>query len=75
MIASEIFYKMETEKEVLKIMGEEQSFEKTEIYPINITGILDEKWSDWFDGFTITRQGNEETALEVSASGRLSLVS
>lgn len=56
-------------------MGEEQSFEKTEIYPINITGILDEKWSDWFDGFTITRQGNEETALEVSASGRLSLVS
>ncbi len=56
-------------------MGEEQSFEKTEIYQINITGILDEKWSDWFDGFTITHQGNEETALEVSASGRSSLVS
>ncbi len=22
-------------------------------------GILDEKWSDWFDGFTIAPQGDE----------------
>lgn len=30
-----------------------------ETYEIRIKGILDEKWSDWFDGFTITHQENE----------------
>lgn len=45
-------------------MSNEQSFEKTEIYQIIVKGILDEKWSDWFDGFTITHRGNEETILE-----------
>ena len=30
-----------------------------ETYQIRIKGILDEKWSDWFDGFTITHQENE----------------
>jgi hypothetical protein len=44
-------------------MSEEQSFEKTETYQIIIKGLLDEKWSDWFDGFTITYQGENETIL------------
>ena len=31
------------------------------IYQIIVKGILDEKWSDWFDGFTIT--ASQETIL------------
>ena len=42
----------------------EQSPEKAETYQIRIKGILDEKWSGWFDGFTIMHQGEEETVLE-----------
>ena len=43
-------------------MNSEQQFDKTEIYQIKIKGFLDDKWSDWFDGFTITGQ-NGETLL------------
>ena len=42
-------------------------FEKPEIYRIKIKGLLDEKWSDWFDGFTITPQ-EDETILVGSVS-------
>ena len=37
-----------------------------EIYEIKIQGFLDQKWSDWFDGFTITHQGYTVTLLEGS---------
>ena len=30
-----------------------RAFSKPSIYHIRVKGILDEKWSDWFDGFTI----------------------
>jgi hypothetical protein len=52
-------------------MNENESFDKPEIYQIKIKGLLDEKWSDWFDGFTITPQ--EETILvgPVSDQGAL----
>jgi hypothetical protein len=43
--------------------NEAQSFEKTETYQIIVKGILDEKWSDWFEGFQITHQGENETLL------------
>jgi len=32
-------------------------------YEIRVKGCLDPKWSDWFDGFTITSQANDETLL------------
>jgi hypothetical protein len=32
-------------------------------YLIRVKGNLDPKWSDWFDGFTITREGDDETLL------------
>lgn len=34
------------------------------VYQIKVKGILDEKWSDWFDGFSIDCQGNDQTVLE-----------
>jgi len=40
-----------------------RAFSKSSIYHIRVKGILDEKWSDWFDGFTITPQADDETLL------------
>ncbi len=42
-------------------MSDGREFDKLETYEIRVKGILDEKWSDWFDGFSITQQhlGNE----------------
>lgn len=34
------------------------------VYRIRVKGMLDECWSDWFDGLTITLQANGETLLE-----------
>jgi len=44
-------------------MSINKSFDKSEIYQIKIKGLLDEKWSDWFDGLTITSQNERETIL------------
>jgi hypothetical protein len=38
-----------------------------DIYHIRVRGILDEKWTDWFDGLAMTPQENGETLL----SGKL----
>ena len=32
-------------------------------YRIRVKGTLDRKWSEWFNGLTITPQGNDETLL------------
>ncbi|MFC2023778.1 hypothetical protein ACFLT5_03470 [Chloroflexota bacterium] len=32
-------------------------------YRIMVKGTLDTKWSDWFNGFTITPLGSDETLL------------
>jgi len=32
-------------------------------YEICIKGLLDNRWSNWFEGFTITRESNGETRL------------
>jgi len=32
-------------------------------YRIEVKGILDQKWSEWFDGFTITYRDNTNTIL------------
>ena len=32
-------------------------------YEIRIKGHLDDKWADWFDGLSITREDNGETLL------------
>ena len=33
------------------------------IYEIRVKGSLEPQWSDWFDGFTLTLQANDETLL------------
>ena len=32
-------------------------------YEIRLKGYLDERWADWFEGLTITREDNGETRL------------
>jgi hypothetical protein len=34
-------------------------FDRSTPYQIRLKGALDSSWSDWFDGFTITVQGDE----------------
>ena len=40
-----------------------REFDEPAIYQIRVKGHLDRKWSDWFDGFTIVAQTNDETLL------------
>jgi hypothetical protein len=34
-----------------------------ELYEIRLKGHLDDRWADWFDGLTITREDNGTTRL------------
>ena len=40
-----------------------REYDRVAIYHIRVKGKLDLKWSDWFDGFTITPQADDETLL------------
>lgn len=33
-------------------------------YQIRLKGVLDDKWTDWFDGFSITPESEENTLLD-----------
>lgn len=44
-------------------MSGTREFDLPSIYQIRVKGHLDKKWSDWFDGFSITQVENEETLL------------
>jgi hypothetical protein len=46
------------------LMSDKCEQEPERVYQIRVKGILDERWSDWFDGLTITSQANGETLLE-----------
>ena len=40
-----------------------REFDKQGIYQIRVKGTLDELWADWFDGFSLIPQGDDETLL------------
>lgn len=42
-------------------------FDRKDVYEIRVKGVLDKQWRDWFDGFSITPQGDDQTLL----SGRV----
>lgn len=44
-------------------MSDGKEYDIPAIYQIRVKGILDPSWSDWFDNFSITTQG-EETLME-----------
>ena len=44
-------------------MTDGRELDRQGVYHIRVKGSLDRKWSDWFDGFAITPQANDETLL------------
>ena len=44
-------------------MSDGREFDSPAVYQIQVKGSLDRKWSDWFDGFTITPLAKDETSL------------
>ncbi len=44
-------------------MTNKQMCESPSFYRIQVKGTLDESWSDWFDGFTVTQEDGK-TLLE-----------
>jgi hypothetical protein len=44
-------------------MTDGREFDKPAHYRIRVKGNLENKWSEWFDGFSITPQPNAETVL------------
>jgi hypothetical protein len=46
------------------VYGEEKKTSMSqEFYQITVKGHLDNRWANWFEGLTITREGNGETLL------------
>jgi hypothetical protein len=43
----------------VQLMTDGREFDRSGTYQIRVKGVLDEKWSDWFDGLTVTRQDDE----------------
>jgi hypothetical protein len=44
-------------------MSTDWQFDQPRVYHIRVKGILDNKWSDWFNGLAILPQVNGETLL------------
>ena len=40
-----------------------EDHDQPERYEIRLKGYLDERWADWFEGLTITREDNGDTLL------------
>jgi hypothetical protein len=53
-------------------MNDIDKSDKPTTYQIRLRGILDPSWSDWFDNFTITTQG-EETLMEGQVADQAAL--
>jgi len=44
-------------------MSNGRKFDKPGIYHIQVKGVLDRQWSDWFGGFDIRYEVDDETLL------------
>lgn len=44
-------------------MSDEREVDRSGIYQIRVKGVLNENWSDWFDGLSISPQASGETLL------------
>jgi hypothetical protein len=44
-------------------MSDGRALSRSGTYEIRVQGTLDEKWADWFNGFTITPLPGDETLL------------
>jgi hypothetical protein len=54
-------------------MSDVRRFSGRGVYEIRVKGNLDLKWSDWFDGFSITPAHGDETLLIGSVADQAAL--
>ena len=54
-------------------MSNGRGFDEPGIYQVTISGTFDQRWSEWFDGFAITSQAEDETLLTGSVIDQISL--
>jgi hypothetical protein len=54
-------------------MSDVRRFSGRGVYQIRVKGNLDLRWSDWFDGFSITPVGDDETLLIGSVADQAAL--
>ena len=54
-------------------MSNGREFDKPGVYQVRVRGRFDERWSDWFDGFTIAPQADNVTLLTGSVTDQISL--
>jgi hypothetical protein len=54
-------------------MVDGREFDRQDIYQIRVRGLLEEQWSDWFDGFSISPQADDETLLTGSVADQAAL--
>jgi hypothetical protein len=50
-----------------------REFDRPALYHIRVKGNLELKWSDWFDGFTITPQAGDVTVLTGTVADQAAL--
>jgi hypothetical protein len=44
-------------------MRDRQPFDEQQVYEIRVKGVLDERWSGWFDGFSVVPLACGETLM------------
>jgi len=44
-------------------MTDKRKYDEPGIYQIRVSGVLDDRWSDWFDGFSFNKSLENETVL------------
>jgi hypothetical protein len=54
-------------------MNIDEQGDKKDFYQIKVRGFLDDKWSDWFDGLTISHHCETETLLTGPVSDQQAL--
>ena len=44
-------------------MTDKRKYDEPGVYQIRVSGVLDDRWSDWFDGFSFDKSSVNETVL------------
>jgi len=44
-------------------MADNRKYDEPGVYQIRVSGVLDDRWSDWFDGFSFDKSSVNETVL------------
>jgi len=50
-----------------------QAYDQPAVYEIRVKGKLDDRWSGWFDGLTISREANGESILTGTVADQAAL--